>query len=190
MPIIMSTDKSWLEWMDVQKRATKALAEADYDSSTAFVNRFLETTTFTDLRSDALAFRAALNEQRGELEKAREDLAAALELVEGGYQKYSLELSLGRLAEAHSSDLEGARRWYLRAIQTAAKDDTTSAGTALLRFLTARGEQNLLPEERKLVEESMRQSWHLLKLKGEPDLNRLRKMALRLVEAQGEPLPD
>jgi hypothetical protein len=190
MPIIMSDNRSWLEWMEVQKRAAKALAEADYDSATAIVNRFLGKTTFTDLRSDALAFRASLNEDRGALKAARQDLAEALELVDVGYQQYSLELSLGRLDEEHASDLKGARRWYLRAIETAIEDGKTSAGTALLRFLAARGEQNLLPEERQLVEESMRKSWHLLKLKGEPDLDRLERMAQLLVEAQGKPLSD
>jgi len=185
----MSSDQAWSDWIEVQKRALRSLNESDTAAATAAVESYLERVEFDDLRSDALAFRASIHEQQGDSRKALEDLRAAHELARDSYQRYSLELSLGRLFEDLDRSQE-ALQWYFRALETATDHGSTAAGTALLRVLKIRGEKDLSPDERRLAEKSAKESWHLLRMKGEPDLQHLEKTALLLIEAQSRPLPD
>ena len=188
MSINVNSDQAWLEWIEVQKRAVEALMRGDLAAANGLVDDYLSKATFADLRSDVLAFRASLYEQQGNPEKALEDFFAALELVDVGYQKYTLELCVGCLYEDFFGNLDEAIHWYLSALHTAIEDGSTAAGTVLLRFLKLRGEQDLSAAERRLAEENARHSWQLLKMEGEPDLQLLEQTALLLVEAQGRGL--
>lgn len=152
------------------------------------VEAYLEQDIPSDLRGDALAFRASLHEDAGDSEAAVADLAAALPLADSAYQRYSIELTLGRLYE-EAGDVPEASQWYLTALETAVESGTTSAGTALLRLLKVKAEDVLTDRERVLATQAVRHSWKLLQIKGDPESIDLKQAAELLVEAQSRPGP-
>jgi len=184
-----STNEEWLSWIETQKKATEIWFAGDIAAAIELIGHYLSQSRPLDLSRQAIAFRGDLHEESGNLEIARASYLAARELSEKpDYERYTLELSLGSVAEK-LGDRRSAGAWYLRALETAFLDGTTSGGSALLRLLELRVEQGLSEEERQLAENVVRQSWRLLGVEGEPSLEDLRRAARKLIEAQGRPRP-
>ncbi len=184
-----SSEEKWREWIEVQKRAVRAMVQPDLGAAIDEVDEYLRREPEGDLRGEALGFRASLREDNGDLEEARQDLLAALSLrPPASYQRYTLELALGNVAEK-LGECEEAASCYSQALETVANDPTTSGGSALLRLLQLRGEHGLKPDERVLAGHVAQQSWQLLHLEGEVDLEDLTRTAELLVKAQGRSLP-
>jgi len=186
---LQSSEAMWQEWLEVQRRAVRAMARADLAAAIVEVEEYLRREPGADLRGEALGFRASLREDNGEFAEARQDLLAALSLSQtGSYQRYTLELALGNIEEKLGEHGQAAS-WYLQALATVAEDPTTSGGSALLRLLQLQGTHGLRPHDRTLADRVAQKSWKLLLLEGEPDLEDLTRTAELLVEAQGQPLP-
>lgn len=184
-----NSDRDWLEWIEVQKRAARALAEADLVSAINEVEEYLRQEPGAELQGEALGFRALLREDGGALEEAKQDLLAAISLSQpASYQRYTLQLALGSVVEKLGEPDEAAS-YYSNALETVANDPSTSGGSAVLRLLQHRGDHGLKPEERALASRVIQQSWQFLRLEGEPDLEDLAQAAEALVKAQGQRLP-
>ena len=183
-----ASDSEWLQWIEVQKAATRAwIGSGDLSGAIAILDRFLTSDPPLDLRRDAIAFRGSLHQEEKDLRAATLDYLNALAIAEEqGLEHYSLETSLAEVC-AQSGDRQGAERWCWAALKTAAADPRESGAGALLRLLGLRGKQGLRPEERPLVEKVVRQSWHLLRVEGQPDLEDLGATARKLIEAQKGP---
>lgn len=184
-----STDPDWISWFETQKKATEVWAEGDLAGAISLVNRYLEGIVLPDIRRRAIAFRGDLHEEQGSREAAKADFQLAYSLSETpDYERYTLEIALGGLSES-LGDLKTADAWYIRALETASADPTTSAASGLIRLLKLRRDQGLNEEERRLVEKVLRQSWHLLRVEGEPDFDDLEVTTKKLVAAQGRQFP-
>jgi tetratricopeptide (TPR) repeat protein len=183
-----ATDSEWLQWIEVQKSATQTwLLSEDLETAITTLDQFLAFACSMDLQRDAIAFRGSLRKEQGDLEKAKSDFSTALAIAEEyGLETSSLEISLAGIFRLEGALLE-AEEWSLRALRTAAADPKIAAGGVLLRFLRLRGEKGLSEDERQLVEKVVRQSWHLLRVEGEPALENLQGTAQKLIEAQGRP---
>lgn len=182
-----SSDSEWLDWIEVQKRATELWEEGDLAAAIAEVDRFLELEPPVDLERQAIGFRGSLHEERGNTAAARADYLTARSLSERrDFERYSLELAAGAASELMGEVVE-AERWYAEALATAAADLTTSGAGALLRLLRTRGERGLSAEERALADQVVRQAWSHLQVEGEPDLGDLVATAQELMKAQGQP---
>lgn len=183
------TNAEWLYWVEVQKKVTETWADGDLAGAIGLIDRYLEGVASSDLRRKAVAFRGDLHEERGDRGAAMADFQLAHSLSEKpDYERYTLEIALGGISEMLGS-LKTAEHWYVRALKTASTDPTTSGGTALLRFLKIRRNQGLAEEERLLAEKVLRQSWHLLRVEGEPDFDDLEVTVKKLVAAQGRQFP-
>ena len=100
------------------------------------------------------------------------------------YERYTLEIALGGISEA-LGDLKTADYWYVKALETASSDPTTSVGLGLLRLLELRRGRGFDEEERRLAEKALRQSWRLLQIEGEPNLDDLEATTRKLLAEQG-----
>lgn len=184
------SQEEYLPWIEVQKKATEIWIAGDVAVAIGLINRYLKEAPSIDLRRRALAFRGDLYEDCGNLEAAKADLSSAHKLSnQPDYERYTIELSLGSIAEA-LGDPEAADSWYLQALETASVDATTSGGSAIRRLLKLRGERMLAEDERHLAERVIRQGWHLLSVEGEPDFQDLKGTARKLIEAQSRPPRD
>lgn len=182
-----STEEERRRWIEVQKKATEAWISGDIDGALELVSQYLAGVQPPDQRRQAIAFRGDLYEENGDLEAAKNDFGLAHDLSEApDYERYTLEIALGSVAKK-MGHLEAAESWYLKALETAAVDFTTSGGTALRCLLELRGGLSLSDDERRLVEKVVRQSWHLLRVEGEPNLEDLEGTARKLIAAQDRP---
>lgn len=184
-----STDSEWAAWIRIQAHALRFMTTGRTSAAHAAVSSFLGFQPATDLRADALAFRAVISERLGEMEAAKFDLQSAQSLgPPSSYRRYTIELSLGDLCEKTGNPDE-AFSWYLNALETAAEDPTTSGGSALASLLAMKQTSSLNPSQRELCLKIVRQAWSLFQLPNEPDLMDLPETAKILVEASSRPLP-
>lgn len=179
-----STEVQWLQWIEVQKTFTKTWRHGDFKRALAQINEFLASDPPSDLWREALGYRAWVYRDLKDSEAAEQDLRAALALAENeaGYVTCEILDSLGFICHRHGK-LEEAEAWYLKALRTAAADPRAAGGSLLLRLLELRGQKGFNKRERSLVEKVIRQSWHLLRMDGEPDLSDLTSTAQKLIEA-------
>ncbi|MEM9293023.1 MAG: hypothetical protein AAGD01_15185 [Acidobacteriota bacterium] len=151
------------------------------------IDTFLSHRPRSDLYLEAIAYRASLFEQTGDLRRARQDFLAAHELSRpDSYSRYTLELSLGDLAERVGKE-EEARGYYIQALRTVEADSKTSGATTILRLLQLKSFQDLSASEHALVRREIEQSWQLFDLAGEPDLIKIEDVLKTLLEAQSRP---
>jgi len=184
-----STDSEWLAWISLQAHALKLMTTERQREAHSEVSSFLELHLADDTRADALAFRAVISTEQGEIELAKADLLKARSIVTAGsYKKYTIELALGGLSEEAGDSMEAAS-WYLEALNTVVKDPTTSGGSALVSLLTLKQHASLDPDQQEVCERVARQAWSLFQMPGEPDLTDLGKTARALVQASARPLP-
>ncbi len=182
-----TTDSEWLDWIDVQKAATRLWMQGDLEAAIAEIDCYLEQEPRLDLKRQAIGFRGSIREEQGDLAAARSDFSAALELSEEpDFERYTLLLSLGGVAERRG-DFEEAENWFLAALQTAADDPKTSGAGGLLRLLRLRGRRGLTEQEHRLAEKVVHQGWSLLRVEGKPDCTDLSATAKKLIEAQKGP---
>jgi len=183
-----STDSEWLEWIELQKSVVKTgFAQGDVPEAIEMLDRYLAESRPDDLKREALAFRADLCSTEGDLEAAKADFLSALNLAaEQDHVRFELEDSLVRIS-VEQGDSEEADKWFRAALRTAAADPRVAGGGLLLRLLSFRGKDGLTDEEHGLVAQIVRQSWHLLRVEGEPDLEDLEGTARKLIEAQRGP---
>ncbi len=185
---MLATDAQWMEWIEVQKAATRtAFEEENPAAAIAELDEYLAGEHPADLTREAVAFRATLHEEAGDLPAAKEDFLLALSFAtEPDHVRFELQDCLAatstKLGEAAQAD-----KWYSAALRTAASDPRVAGGGFLLRFLRLRGERGLSEEELLIAKQVLQQSWHLLGVEGEPDLTNLKASAKKLVEAQRGP---
>jgi hypothetical protein len=117
----VSSDQEWLERLATFKAVPDLAKKRMCSSAMTMIEEYLSRNPPSDLRCDALSCKASLLEDQGDLGAARESLLAALPLTTGGYQRYTIELSLGCLEEEVSMP-EEAVKWYLKALETAEED--------------------------------------------------------------------
>lgn len=182
-----STGSEWLNWIEVQKRATRLWMQQKATEAIAELNRFLSTDPPPDLKRDAIAFRGSIYQEQGAWGEAKSDALAALAISEEHqFARYSIELTLAAICE-RLGDAQGAEDWCLAGLRTAAEDPRESGAGVLQRLLRLRGEKGLSNKERDLVRQVVYQAWHLLRIEGEPDLNQLPATAKKLLRAQRGP---
>lgn len=183
-----ASDERWLVWIEVQKRIRVLVGSGDRSAALDEVNRFLEEEGAPDLRADALATRADLHDESGELAEAIQDLRLArAESKPLSYSRYTLELNLGAVVE-RAGNREEATQWYREAIQTAMGSGKTSAASAVERLLRIRAESTLAETDRALCEAAVQHAWGVLRQPGVPDLTQLAACARGLVIAQNRPV--
>jgi tetratricopeptide (TPR) repeat protein len=182
-----TTDPGWLEWIEIQKAATRLWMQGNFEAAIGEINHYLAQEPRLDLRRQAIGFRGSIHEEQGDLEAARNDFSRAHELSEEpDFERYTLLLSLGGIAKRRGG-FEEAENWFLTALQTAAADPKTSGAGALLQLLQLRGERGLTEQEHRLAEKVVYQGWSLLRVVGQPDLTDLIATAKKLIEAKKGP---
>lgn len=186
-----SIDDEWLRWIEIQKLATKEWFQEDnVAGAIEILDRYLASGAGDgcgDLNREAIAFRGTLKEDCGDLAAAKKDFMAALVLApEPDHVRFELEDSIAGLS-VKLGDLEDADRWFSAALQSAAEDPRVAGGGFLIRFIRFRGQKGLTREELGLTKKIIHQSWSLLRVEGEPDLNDLMATCARLVEARKGP---
>jgi tetratricopeptide (TPR) repeat protein len=188
MPKIIGVSRGAQAWQEAQKVILSYLTAGDLARAEQEIEVFLGTEPHKRFRSEALALRATIREDRDDLDGAESDLLNAADLTtKADYHRYTLALSLGNLYERRKNP-DQALLWYREAIEITIEDPSTSAGTAILGLLRIRGEQPS-SEDLDLCWRAAHQSWKLLRLPGDPYANNLARTAEMLVQAQGRPLP-
>jgi len=185
----MISEHLFLEWVEIQKRSLKLMNRKDFSGALQELDSFLQRGQPAELESEIFGFRGIVLEDQGKIEEAKREYLNAHRLsAEATYNRYGIELTLGRLSEAMNDSREAAT-WYFRAAQTASEDRLTSGAAAVAGFLDVRDRATWEDHEIRLVERVVRQAWELFSLPGEPDLVNLRETLQILAEASTRPLP-
>jgi len=182
-----SSDEAWLEWTRVFAQAARMRTSGDTQGAMREIDQYLSVARPTDLRSDALSFRAQLHEDLGNLLAALQDLSVARDLLQSSpnFARYTIEITLGDICERLSQQRE-AIRWYIKALSTVAEDPLTSGGAALRRFASLANKEDLAEDEKDLVDRVATKSWRLLELQDAPDLEDLSKTANILLSREAQ----
>lgn len=178
------TEKAWLAWTEVLRRALSLLKDGQLAEAVSHIDTFLSLEVDPKIRGDVLGFRAHIQERLGNAEEAKNDLLAARSLTATNYDRYVHELSLGSLFERQNLN-EEAHSWYRTALNTCLLDNGTSGGTALKRLLQLCPATNLPPNDIALCGRVIEHSWRVLRLTGTPDLSDLKAAASVIMHAQG-----
>lgn len=182
-----ATEEQWVAWFDLQQAATQTWFSGALPRAIKMLDEFLLTRPSLPIERQAIGFRGSLHEESGDLQLAREDFRAAVELCERpDFERYTLEESLAALSERLEDYIE-AERWSLRALKTAAADPKTSGAGSLLQLLRLRSGQQLSRKERQIVKKVVHQAWSLLRVEGDPDFADLAATAGKLLNAQQGP---
>lgn len=169
-------------------KACAFIKNKEYPEAISIMDGILSHDLNSELRSEALSFRASISEEQGDFQNAKQTLLEARSFSEeGGYGRYTIELGLGGVSEQLGL-MDEATSWYYNALLTCARGVNTSGGTALKHFLKLKNEDRLTGQERVLCAQVVEKSWKLLRLDGEPDLSNLRMTAEALIQAQGKPI--
>jgi hypothetical protein len=179
-------DLAWMRWADVMRDASSLIGKRDFAAALAAVESFLALEARSDLRSDALGFRADIQERLGDFEAAQEDLLTARSLVGATYARYVHELSLGGICRKQNRVAEAAS-WFRTALHTCLEGEGISGGTALKELFALYSQEALPTEDQSLCAEVARGSWHLLGLPGQPDLSNLPGVILAIKEGEAQP---
>lgn len=187
MPKITGVSQGAKAWQEAQRLSLSYLTSGDLARAEREVDIFLRAEPHKRFRSEALALRGTIREDREDLDGAEADLLNAVDLAtKADYHRYTLALSLGNLYERRKNP-DQALLWYREAIGITIDDPSTSAGTAILGLLRIREQHSY--EDLDLCWRAAHQSWKLLRLPGEPYANDLARTAEMIVQAQGRPLP-
>jgi hypothetical protein len=182
------TEKAWLAWTEVLRRALSLVKDGELAEAVSHIDAFLPLEVDPEVRSDALGFRAHIEELLGNTEEAKSDLLAARLLTGPNYQRYVHELSLGSLFERQNLN-EEAHSWYRTALNTCLLDNGTSGGTALKGILQLCPATSLPLDDIALCRRVIEHSWRVLRLTGMPDLSDLEGAASIILHAQGRRVP-
>lgn len=183
----MPSDDLWREWHLTQRRCLGLMAKKAYPAAIADIDQFLKSA-YPELQSEALAFRGIIKEKMGESHSAKADLLAAHRLSsQATYQRYTIELTLGRLSKL-TEDLKDASSWFLRAVDTAIEDPSTSGATAVEGLLDIKEVSSWSSAEKSSCERAIRQAWALFSLPGVPDMDHPKETLQVLAEASTRPL--
>jgi tetratricopeptide (TPR) repeat protein len=187
MTQLTSSDSQWLQWIEVQKAATRTWLQGEgLTKAVAILDRYIDSVPPIDLHRQAIGFRGSLHEEQGNLKAAKADFLAARELSDQpDFERCSLEESIASVS-AQLGDLGEAERWYWQAIETASIDPRVISGTTLLRFLEIRGTSGLV-KEKQVIESILVQAWRLFESPGAPNLQNLHDAAHQLIEAKRRP---
>lgn len=178
------TEKAWLAWTEVLRRALSLVKDGELAEAVSHIDAFLSLEVDPEVRSDALGFRSHIEERLGNTEQAKSDLLVARSLTGVNYGRYVRELSLGSLFERQNLN-EEAYSWYRTALNTCLLDNGTSGGTALKGLLQLCPARNLPVEDIVLCRRVIEHSWRVLRLTGMPDLSDLEAAASIILRAQG-----
>lgn len=184
MNIESSTESEWFIWFKIQERAIRISCAGEFEAAISELNTFLEADPVPDIKIQVIGLRGDIKRDRGDLRGARSDFLSALELSPTAtFERFTLESGIGDLSEK-LGELPEAEHWFLRALETAAKDPTFCGVSALKRISQVRDSLFLTLEERALAEQVVTQGWKVLELPGKPTLNDLFGSARTLYQAQ------
>jgi hypothetical protein len=187
MSEVQQPEKARLGWTEVFRRAWSLVKDGKLAEAISHIDAFLSLEVDPESRSQALGFRAHIEERLGNAEKAKNDLLAARSLTGPNYDRYVHELCLGSLFESQNLN-EEARSWYRTALNTSLLDNGTSGGTVLKRLLQLCPVANLPPDDIVLCRRVIEHSWRVLRLTGMPDLSDLEAAASIILHAEGRPV--
>lgn len=186
----MYSDELWMQWVKIQKDCAKLLARKDLDGALGLVSAFLEEQSDPTLLGEVLLLKSDIEERRGNLTAARQDLLKAHALsTPATYHRYVVELSLAGLSSSAGTQ-EEARGWYVKALETVVADPLTSGIAAVTGLLRHVEWGKLPPHERELCERAILQSWSLFSLPGSPDFENLDATFEAIQKAYSQPLTD
>lgn len=184
----MYSDELWMQWITVQKSSAKLLAQKDFDGALGLVSGFLEEQSDQTLIGEVLLLKSDIEERRGYLAAARQDLLKAHALsAPATYHRYVVELSLAGLSSSTGTQ-EETRGWYVKALETVVADPLTSGIAAVTGLLRHVEWGKLPPHQRELCERAILQSWSLFSLPGSPDFENLDATAEAIQNAYSQPL--
>src|SRR5687768_10871150 len=90
-------DQDWLQWIEEQQRVVSSWMEGRRDEALRLLEDYLRTEPPHQFVSDALAYRAELKREQGDIDGAVDDFRNAHRLSRrGSYSRYTLEITLGR----------------------------------------------------------------------------------------------
>lgn len=185
----MLSDSLSHEWILVQRKALSLMRKKNFPAALDELDSFLRADHPPVLQSEVWAFKGLVREKMEGASAARVHFLAAHSLSQPGtYQRYALEITLGRLSE-ELKELQEARTWYWRAVKTAADDPGTSGAAAIEGFLNLKDFYLWSQNEKQVCVRVIRQAWTLFSLPGEPDLANLEMTLHKLKEASARPLP-
>jgi hypothetical protein len=184
----MYSDELWMQWVTVQKRSAKLLARKYFDGALGLVSGFLDEQSDPTLLGEVLLLKSDIEERRGNLTAAKQDLLKAHALSSPAtYHRYVVELSLAGLSTS-TGILEEATGWYVKALETVLADPLTSGIAAVTGLLRNIEWKKLPPYERELCERAILQSWSLFSLLGIPDFENLDATFEAIQKACSQPL--
>lgn len=174
----------WDMWVEIQKHAIAASSAGEWSRAFETVGQFLSGFPPAELEREALAFRADLQEERGDLVAALSDYLKAHTLSSApSFQRCTLEESIANIYARLSRRAE-AELWFLKALETAAADPTTCGLPALKGICRLRGAFLFSARETPIIEKVVAQCWRIYRLPGEPDLADLGSSAQAIERAQ------
>jgi hypothetical protein len=184
----MYSDELWMQWVTVQKNSARLLARKDFDGALGLVSGFLGEQSDPGLLGEVLLLKSDIEERRGNLTAAKQDLLKAHALSSPAtYHRYVVELSLAGLSTS-TGILEEAKGWYVKALETVIADPLTSGIAAVIGLLRHVEWRKLPPHERDLCEKAILQSWSLFSLPGSPDFENLDATFEAIQKAYSQPL--
>lgn len=187
MNINQETEVAWASWYEfLQKHVVTLMNNGDYDRALSQLDDYLAVERLPEVRSDAIAFRANLRKEMGDLEAAKTGYLEARSLVPPSYTRYVDELCLGQICEDLGNKDEAAN-WYRTSLDTCLRARDVSGGTALQKFLEINPPNNLTSGDRELCIKVIEQSWLVLGLPGRPNYRNLKDMISAIKNGEANP---
>lgn len=181
----MRTEKPETEWPIIERRIAALWRKASYAQALSELNTFLASEPTKEVARRALAYRGETHARCGEIDAARTDLGRAKRHApNNSYERYALELRLGRICE-DAGYLREARTHYLNAMRTVVRAVDLAGGTALACLLRVSRAPVLSKKEARLAESVIQRSWEVLGLPGKPEVRDLARAVTMLEEKQG-----
>ena len=159
------------EWDQAQRRIVRAWMSGNVEQALQEIEVVLDRGN-DEVRGQALVYRGSIQEEKANLQAAKNDFIQAVGLFSlGSYPRYTAELSVGHACE-QVGEKQQAVQWYRAALVTCAQADEPFSGATATKALLAL-EPILGPNDVELVRVVTLKSWQLLGIGGEPDLNDL-----------------
>ncbi|MCL4845757.1 MAG: hypothetical protein KJ066_04435 [Acidobacteria bacterium] len=159
------------QWDQAERRIVRAWTSGNVEQALQEIEVVLDRGN-DEVRGRALVYRGSIQEEKANLQAAKNDFIQAVGLFSpGSYSRFTAELSVGHACE-QTSEKQQAVQWYRAALVTCAQADEPFSGATATKALLAL-EPCLAPNDVDLARVVTLKSWQLLGLAGEPDLDDL-----------------
>ena len=167
-------------WLKAESDMSRAIVDGDRELVLSTIRMVLEHGD-EEQRGRALMCRGTVREDENDWVAAATDFEAAIVLLpDASYARFTAQLSAASANEHLGNDAAAERR-TLAALETCAAASEPISGAPALRRLFARP-QPVVGEPLALAKRVARQSWHVLNLPGEPDLDDMPDTVRRLLD--------